>query len=283
MIKNTAKAVVCLVAILLVLSVNLSVLAIDYIGVGTITGNGVNVRTGAGINNPVITQAYAGGKVKVIENNQGWAKVQLADGSVGYISADYINVTDFANHTGYITGSIVNIREGIGTDYKVIGTVSFGQSVTITGENTGWFHIIYNGMNGYVCGEYVSMEKQQQLDKASSLITEAKTHLGKPYVYGGSGPYSFDCSGFTSYVYRKLGYELNRTAAGQYSNGVWVSRDQLMPGDLVMFGNSYINHVGIYVGNNSFIHAENGRTGVTITSLDAAYYNTRYVGARRII
>ena len=257
--------------------------AVNYIGVGTVTGNAVNVRAGAGVNHTVIATAFAGGKLKAVEQANGWTKVELADGNFGYISSDYISVEAGNGQKGFVTGTVVNVREGAGIDYKVIGSVSYGQSVDVTGSENGWFSIAYNGTTGYVFGEYITFEQLYTQTMADKILTEAKTHLGKPYVYGGSGPYSFDCSGFTSYVYRQLGYYLNRTAAAQYSNGTYVSKENLQPGDLVMFGRGYINHVGIYIGNNQFIHAENARTGVVITSLDASYYASTYAGARRIL
>ena len=257
--------------------------AAEYIGVGTINGSVVNVREGAGTQHKVITTAYAGGKFKALEQINGWTKVELADGKIGYVSSDYIKVETSSGQKGFVTGSVVNVREGAGIDYKVIGSVTYGQSVDVTGSENGWFSIAYNGVTGYVCGEYITFEQMLSDTPTEKVLTEAKKHLGKPYVYGSSGPHSFDCSGFTSYVYRQLGYNINRTAAAQFSNGVYVSKDQLKPGDLVMFGRGYINHVGIYIGNNQFIHAENARTGVVITSMDASYYASTYAGARRVI
>ena len=115
-------------------------------------------------------------------------------------------------------------------------------------------------------------------------MATAKKYLGYKYTYGGSSPSTgFDCSGFTSYVFKQYGISLNRTAAGQYSNGVAVSRSNLQPGDLVMFGKSGINHVAIYIGGGQIIHASTPSTGVRIDSLSTGYYNNNYVGARRIL
>lgn len=278
--KITTVAVIATILVITTITAS----AVEYIGVGTISGSTVNVREGAGTQHKVIATGYAGGKLKAVEQINGWTKVELADGSIGYVSSDYIKVDALNGQKGFVTGSVVNVREGASVDYKVIGSVTYGQSVDVTGSENGWFSIAYNGVTGYVCGEYINFEQlAAEPTPADKLLTEARTHLGKPYVYGASGPYSFDCSGFTSYVYRQLGYKLNRTAAGQYSNGVYVSKDQLKPGDLVMFGRGYINHVGIYIGDNQFIHAENGRTGVVVTSLSASYYASSYVGARRIL
>ena len=106
-------------------------------------------------------------------------------------------------------------------------------------------------------------------------------YKGYPYVYGGASPSGFDCSGFTSYVYKHFGVTLSRTAAGQASNGKAVKRSELQVGDLVMFC-SPINHVGIYAGNNQIIHAANKARGITMDTISSGYYNTNYNCARRI-
>ena len=118
----------------------------------------------------------------------------------------------------------------------------------------------------------------------SSIVSVAKNYLGVPYVWGGTSPSGFDCSGFTQYVFRQCGYSINRTADAQYSNGSYVSYDNLSAGDLVFFCNTYsasgITHVGIYIGGGQFIHSASG--GVKISSLSESYYSSRYYGARRI-
>ena len=118
------------------------------------------------------------------------------------------------------------------------------------------------------------------------VVDYAKQYLGTPYVYGGNGPNSFDCSGYTSYVYRHFGYTLNRTASGQLSNGVSVSKSELQPGDLVFFkdgGSKPVSHVGIYIGGGQFIHASTSTYEVRINDLTSGYYNNVYVYARRIL
>ena len=121
------------------------------------------------------------------------------------------------------------------------------------------------------------------VNKSSSQVANyAYNFLGRPYVYGANGPNAFDCSGFTSYVYRHFGVSLPRTARSQFSAGSAVSRDNLAPGDLVFFNTvGYLGHVGLYIGGGDFIHAaSSGR--VKITSLNDGYYRTRYAGARRV-
>lgn len=121
------------------------------------------------------------------------------------------------------------------------------------------------------------------------VVTYAKTFIGTPYAYGGSGPRSFDCSGFTCYVYSHFGYELHRSATDQGAyDGVRISRMNIRPGDLVFFGTKgRISHVGIVTslgddGEFRFIHSGSS-TGVTISESSLNYWKKRYIGASRII
>lgn len=123
------------------------------------------------------------------------------------------------------------------------------------------------------------------------VLEEAYKHIGKRYVYGSPGPDTFDCSGFTSYCYRKIGIELNRSSKDQALNGFPVSRDQLRKGDIIIFGSrrnpKTIGHVGMVVeyypetGRFKFIHAAS--QGVEFQWSDHSYYSIRYLGARRIV
>ncbi|WP_418790691.1 C40 family peptidase [Phosphitispora sp. TUW77] len=121
--------------------------------------------------------------------------------------------------------------------------------------------------------------------KIEKIISIAHSLEGTPYVRGGSTPKGFDCSGFTSYIFRLgAGISLPRTSSGQASIGKAVSKAELKPGDIVYFNTNgkTISHVGIYVGNNSFIHASYTK-GITVTSLSNSYYVPRYLGARRVL
>lgn len=124
-------------------------------------------------------------------------------------------------------------------------------------------------------------------EKTSSIIPTAKRKLGTRYVYGAMGPYKFDCSGFTSYVFKAKGVCLPRKASAQYQRGERVSRNNLKEGDLVFFDTdnrrNCISHVGIYAGNNKFVHASSGARKVVVSNLDKDFYSKRYRGARRYI
>ncbi|QSX08588.1 C40 family peptidase [Alkalibacter rhizosphaerae] len=112
----------------------------------------------------------------------------------------------------------------------------------------------------------------------SSIVAEAKRYLGVPYVRGGSTPSGFDCSGFTSYVYRQLGISIPRTSGAQARVGGYVARSDLKPGDLVAF----TGHVGIYVGGGNFIHAPSPGKRVMISSMNTSYWRARYISGRRV-
>jgi len=144
------------------------------------------------------------------------------------------------------------------------------------------FDFLYTSDGSVENYDVVSMENM--MDEAFSLI-------GTRYRAGASGPGGFDCSGFTSYLYRQIGIDLNRSSRGQYTQGEAVASNDLQKGDLVFFtspgsGRS-IGHVGIVVDydpmkkNFSFIHASSS-SGVTVSSSTEPFYSRRYVGARRI-
>ena len=226
--------------------------------------------------------------------------------------------------TGYVDAEGLVVREEASTSSKELDCLSRNDKVEITGEVDGWYQIKLNGKTGYVSAKYISdqktvettsrsgstikpesvtpMEEQQETAKneeqstssvsattsteGTSVVEYAKQYLGCKYVAGGSSPEGgFDCSGFTSYVYKHFGISLSRSSKGQINNGVAVEKSNLQPGDIVVFNNSSnssIGHVGIYIGGNSFIHAANPKEGVIITSLSSSYYQKRYVGARRV-
>ena len=218
----------------------------------------------------------------------------------------------------YINYQTVNLREKADKTSKIVTQLDINTAVTVISKDNGWCYVEVNGKNGYIAENLLSSTKQTtsrstmntrtassnnnttstnttttqntatqttkttgtSSTKGNEVVSYAKTLLGCKYVYGGTTTKGFDCSGFTQYVYKHFGITLNRTAAAQYSNGTPTSN--LQAGDLVMFGKSGINHVGIYIGGNTFIHAANPSKGVTTDSLSTGYYKTNYVGARRI-
>ncbi len=256
-------------------------------------GSTLRVRSQADTTGSVLAQLAHGTKVEVltaVEN--GWYQISV-DNTTGYVSGDYLLVdeTEAASlpveaEPVYVqvTTSVLNVRSGPGTDYDKVGTVRSGQILQATAEN-GW----YKMDNGYVSAEYVKevdASAASQAGKGQEIANYALQFVGYPYVYGGSSPKGFDCSGLTSYVYSQFGYSINRTASNQLNNGYAVEKSNLQPGDLVFFrqngSTKPASHVGVYIGNNQYVHASTPGVGVIISDLNDPYISSGYVGARRI-
>lgn len=137
--------------------------------------------------------------------------------------------------------------------------------------------------NYFLCEESVESDKNLK-NREDNIVKCAYTLIGKPYVYGATGPDEFDCSGLTQYVYMSTGKNISRTTYTQVEEGVEISKKDLRPGDLVFFNTTgYMSHVGIYVGNESFIHAPRSGKPVMVSSLGEGYYCEKFATARRII
>lgn len=131
------------------------------------------------------------------------------------------------------------------------------------------------------------------LDLAGKMTDYAAKFLGTRYRSGASGPKAFDCSGFTSYVFRNFGITLNRSSRDQYTQGERIDRNDLQPGDLMFFssrssGRGKVGHVGMVVevnddGSCTFIHASTKRGVVYQKFPDGGYYQRNYIGAKRIL
>lgn len=258
---------------------------------GTVSGDSVRMRMGPSTDFAAIGTLGKGTSVKISGETGSWYEIS-ANGKYGYMSKDYIKIVSTAStgavekmdKVGIITGNGVRMRSGAGTSYSTIGYYDKGIQVKVTGKTGSWYAVSYNGLSGYMSTDYVKLSTGSTV--ANQIVATAKQYLGTPYVYGGSSPRGFDCSGFMYYLYGQYGYKLWRTASTQWANnGVKVEKSELQPGDLVFFSDSVdpIGHVGMYIGDNQFIHASSGKGCVVITSLSASYYANHYTGAKRII
>lgn len=268
-------------------------------------GSSLRLRSETSTDSSVLTKLPHGSQVDVIDQPEaGWYQVSYK-GTTGYVSADYLIVTEDgvqpvaaavsavsptdqpadAMYIRVLQGPL-NIRTGPSTDHDKVGQLSAGKVAEVVDVLDGWYQID----SGYVCGDYVvevDAAEAQSSGQGQEIADYALQFLGSRYVYGGSSPSGFDCSGFTSYIYKQFGYKINRSASDQLDNGTPVSRSELQPGDLVMFKKSgsskRASHVGLYIGNNQFIHASTSKVGVIISRMSDAYYTTGFVGGRRIV
>jgi cell wall-associated NlpC family hydrolase len=273
-----------------------------------VTGSRVNLRNGPGTSHAVITSLSKGTKVGVILESNGWSKINY-NGTIGYMSSSYLKDVNSENNDSSdtdntikvnksVTGSRVNLRKGPGTNHAVITSLSKGTKVGVISERNGWSKVNYNGAIGYMSSSYLGDSNSGSDNGSNSggttnpssladkIINLAKQQLGKPYVWGAEGPSSFDCSGFTQYVFKNAAsINLPRVSRDQSKFGQSVSRNNLQKGDLIFFDtdkNGSVNHVGIYMGNNEFIHASSGGKKVIISQLNS-YYSSAYTNARRVL
>ena len=246
---------------------------------------------------------------QIVENNEGNSE----DGNEASVKVEkkkgYINVTTAAN-----------VRENASTSADVVTSLTRNTEVTIVAEEGDFYKIEYQNITGYISKSLVSdtavettsrsnggqrktetqsanTEEQETKQEESIIVPStgssgadiaefAKQFVGYSYVYGGTTPSGFDCTGFAYYVYNSCGVSLSRSCSVQSRSGVEVSRDELQPGDLILFnngGNGTIGHVGIYIGDGYIVHAQNSRTGVVTSTINSGYYNTYYYSARRIV
>lgn len=258
-----------------------------------INGSSVNFRTGPSTDHEVLLRLDLGAEVSVLSVESGWCQA-VYNGQTGYISADYVSVGGLAlaNPRGIVTGSCVNVRSAPSTDGSILTKVYAGNIVDLVSLADGWYAVTYNGVSGYMSADYV---REYTGSTASSIGEEvvalALSYLGTPYVYGGASSKGFDCSGFTMYIFSQFGYSLSHSATSQWNDsGEYVERSDLQPGDLVMFcdpsrsNGKACSHVGIYIGDNQFVHASSGSSGkyVRISSLTETYYDSYYKGAKRL-
>lgn len=231
--------------------------------------NTVNLRKKASATSTVLAKLKINDEVTILEKtNSVWTKVEI-DGKTGYVSNDLLSTE----------------KQNVAEEKEETATSRSGESTSRESDDE----------EEQV--EEKEEEKSSVEEKSSSntsitgtsVVEYAKKFLGYKYVYGGTSPEKgFDCSGFTSYVYKNFGYNLSRSSSAQANNGTKVEKSDIKPGDILIFKNqalTRIGHVGIYIGNNKMIHASEPGVGVTITDLDAKgyNYNKRYVMARRII
>ena len=267
------------------------------LGAGTVTADALRLRSTPAAEGEILATVSSGSSVIVLdEAEDGWYKVNY-NSVEGYMSGEYLDVATKAETAlgyGEVTadGSSLNMRAGASTTFDSLCSIPSGTVLELEGIYEGWYKVTYAGSTGYVSSDYITITTEPAATVAAAsamgdqIVALAKQYLGTPYVLGGNGPSSFDCSGFTKYIYSQFGSSLNRTATDQLQNGVSVSRDELQPGDLVFFKyrtSKPVSHVGIYIGGGEFIHASTNRYVVQIDQMNSGHYANVYVYARRVL
>ena len=226
---------------------------------GYITTDGINFRKEANTDSEVLRVFVTNLKINIIKEEGDWYKASYKD-QTGYVLKKYVSEKEIK-----VTSRSQETRT------KKESTTESVKEVQETKEENN----------------EESNTKTTSSNKGQEVVEYAKQYLGSKYVYGGASPKGFDCSGFTMYVYKHFGISLSHSATAQSKTGEKISKSNLQLGDLVFFKNyrtnTGIGHVGIYIGNNQFIHASTEKTGVITSSLLTSGYQNRYVSASRVM
>ena len=257
--------------------------------------------------------------LKVLASNSGWVQVQTKRGTKGWIRRDLVSVTMSTVVTKKVVKpetAVVKVTrktlvkppvklstsqrdvakpEAKSAPDDNVSNVSNGQLPeavrTVQSTNVNQLEIVdpIAEKRSTVVGfaQVVANSNKTSNPTRSTLMSRANSQRGTPYRYGTSGGGTFDCSGFTSAMYRKVGVRLPRTAAEQFGVGQHIAKASLTKGDLVFFRNTAgrrgVSHVGIYSGNGMFIHASSRGHAVRIDTISSGYYASHFAGGRRLI
>ena len=274
------------------------------IAIGTVQSNdGLRLREKPDKLSATITIAQGGDTVVILRKVGDWYLVNY-NLYIGYMHQNYLIVSerqDVDLGEGAIDAANVSLRCGPADSSPAIYPLEQDEHVHILGFADGWYRVIQEETVGYIRSDEIALLEKPaaNTDGVAWVVDEndptayspageqiaayARQFLGYSYVYGGESPSGFDCSGFVQYVYAQLGYSIHRTATAQLADGYDIPYDSMLPGDIIYFGyGSIAEHVGIYLGNGDFIHAQNPSTGVVITSLFDEWYANRFLCAHRI-
>ncbi len=236
------------------------------LGYGKINGTCVNLRKGPSTSYQSVGMGNKGDKVYIIGLNTGWYKV-IWNTSICYIRSDFVDLTELPYENQASPNSPKFFRGGKSTGVAPSAAALNGNPGTNNNNND---KPADKPVSGTASGK--------------QIVAEAEKYLGVPYVWGGTTPSGFDCSGYVYYVLKTLGYNPSRMLIDLYRQGSYVAKSDLQPGDIVFFQGTYtsgISHVGIYVGNGKFIHSPHTGAVVSYADLNSTYYTNHYYGARR--
>ncbi len=256
---------------------------------GTVTADILNIRSEASLESEIIGSRTEGASLIINEYTNGWYKLDF-NGRVAYASSDYVSINILAEGCMTYADGPIYLRDNPSWEAQALELVPYGTRLNVTGLEGEFYEVLYYGNIRYIPAVCTDVKRDVLSDRmlegsaGRRAVLIAENYLGVPYVYGGSSPAGFDCSGFTGYVYSQLGVTLPRSSSSQASYGVAVEKSDLMPGDLLFFNTrGGISHVGLYVGNGTFIHAPVPGTSVSYADLHSPYWTRTYVCARRVV
>lgn len=244
----------------------------------------------ASTDSPVtVDPSQASGQIKVVYQDANGVERTATIAAVAAQAENYARVTT--------NGDTLRVRQGPGTNYGILCSVEDGDTFPITGKTNGWYQILCNGRTGYVSAQYAKVEDSDQVSKpdpddnaatnpeGNSIVAAALQYVGYPYVYGTAGPETFDCSGFTSYIYKQFGVTLNRSSKDQVNNGRGRLQIQLAAGrpGLLLHQRRLPHPRGHLHRRWQHRPRSTAKDGVKISSLNTSYYTTNYFAARRIV
>lgn len=236
-------------------------------------GSDVNIRASASKGSSIIGQLQNGTDIVLLYDENGYTKVYYGpDMDAGFVVSECIELTNTwipKSEVSTIQTAAAQRREA---EAKARAEKAAKEKAAKAAKA--------KAQKSKSSGTYKTPASSS---KGGSIVANARKYLGVRYVYGGTSPRGFDCSGLVQYVCKAVGISVNRTAASQFSNGRAVNKKDLQPGDLVFFAKSKrISHVGIYIGGGQMIHAPHTGDVVRVASINSGYYNKTYVGARRV-
>ena len=252
----------------LILAIALVLPGAAFAASGTITGDMVNLRTGPGLEYSRIQYLYRGNPVTVKGESNGWVSVSY-NGKDGYVYSDYVALSP-SSSANLKWGSRGSEVKKLQQDLILLGYLS-GSADGIFGAKTHAAVISYQSRNGLsadgIAGRLTQSAVSKEVNRVNTVVSTAKKYLGLPYLTGGASPSTgFDCSGLTQYSHAQAGITIPRVSYQQAAGGAPVKRANIRIGDIVCF-NSPVSHVGIYLGDNKFIHSSKPGDVVKITDL----------------
>ncbi|WP_027634611.1 SH3 domain-containing protein [Clostridium hydrogeniformans] len=271
----------------------------------------LRIRENAGTNFGILGFIGNGAEFQILEKANGWYKIKY-NSITGFIHGDYVEEIKGSSNSNNGSsedkgkedtivinkrGKVVNVstslrvRSSNSENSTVIGYLTPGATFDILSKKGDWYNIRFDTYDvkkeGYVHKDYVEeyheVETGNELGK--KIVAYGKKFIGTPYLWGGTTPSGFDCSGFTKYVLNHFGIQVGRTTWDQIKNGKRIDISAVKEGDLIFFGTksdpTNPTHVGIYIGNDEFIHSPKPGESVKISKLST--YGLVKIQANRVI